>query len=820
MAWRSINAIRALSMDAVEAAQSGHPGTPMALAPAAYLLWHRYLKHDPRHPDWADRDRFVLSCGHASMLLYSLLHLSGYDLSLDDLRAFRQWGSRTPGHPERGHTPGVETTTGPLGQGVGNAVGMAIAERFLAEHFNRPGHRIIDHRTWAFVSDGDLMEGVSHEVASLAGHLRLGKLALVYDDNHITIDGDTALSFSEDVQRRFEGYGWRVLRVADGNDLPAIAAAYEAAIADAARPTLIILRTYIADPAPTKRNTSKAHGEPLGAEEVRRTKEIIGWPEEPRFYVPEDALDHWREAVRRGAAAEAEWRARLSAYTAEDAEAARELQQWLSGALPDGWDQALPALTPESGPLATRQASGLALQAIAAAVPNLVGGSADLGTSTGTTLKQGGTFGPATTGRTFHWGVREHGMAACLNGVTAHGGLRGFGSTFLVFSDYMKPAIRLAAIMRLPVIYIGTHDSIGVGEDGPTHQPVEHLAMLRAIPNLVVLRPADGTETIEAWRSAMARTDGPTLLVLTRQKLPVLDRAALGVGGRRGAGRVRAARPAGRASAGHPDRDRIGGPRGAGGRQAAPGRPGACPGGVHAVVGALRPAAGGVSARGAAAGGARAAGHRGGVPLRLGALDHRRRGDRSPCRASAPPPPGIGCSKSSGSRPSAPPRSCGNCSRSVTLPAATREAHDGTTTDGDGQPAGAARRAGPEPVVRLHHPRSDHHRRAQPARRRRRLARHDLQPDDLREGDRREPAVRRGDPRPDRCGAERAGRVRAPRGGRRPRGLRRLCEGVRRTPVAETAWSRWKSRLRSPTTPRPPSRKPNACGARSAGRTR
>jgi transketolase len=515
-------------MDAVEAAQSGHPGTPMALAPAAYLLWHRYLKHDPQHPDWPDRDRFVLSCGHASMLLYALLHLSGYDVSLDDLRAFRQWGSRTPGHPERGHTPGVETTTGPLGQGVGNAVGMAIAERLLAEHFNRPGHRIIDHRTWAFVSDGDLMEGVSHEAASLAGHLRLGKLTLVYDDNHITIDGDTALSFSEDVPRRFEAYGWRVLRVGDGNDLPAISSAYEAALADASRPTLIVLRTYIADPAPTKRNSSKAHGEPLGAEEVRRTKEIIGWPEEPKFYVPEDALDHWREAVRRGAAAEAEWRARLSAYTAEHAEAARELQQWLSGSPPLGWDRELPVLTTESGPLATRQASGLALQAIVAAVPNLVGGSADLGTSTGTTLKQGGTFGPASTGRTFHWGVREHGMAACLNGITAHGGLRAFGSTFLVFSDYMKPAIRLAAIMRLPVIYIGTHDSIGVGEDGPTHQPVEHLAMLRAIPNLVVLRPADATETIEAWRAAMARTDGPTVLVLTRQKLPVLDRGVLG----------------------------------------------------------------------------------------------------------------------------------------------------------------------------------------------------------------------------------------------------------------------------------------------------
>jgi transketolase len=528
LAWRSINSIRALAMDAVEAAQSGHPGTPMALAPAAYLLWHRYLKHDPRHPDWPDRDRFVLSCGHASMLLYSLLYLTGYNVTLDDLRAFRQWGSATPGHPERGHTPGVETTTGPLGQGVGNAVGMAIAERFLSEHFNRPGQRILDHRTWAFVSDGDLMEGVSHEAASLAGHLRLDKLTLVYDDNHITIDGDTALTFSEDVRLRFESYGWHVLRVNDGNDLTAIAEAYEAAIAESARPTLVILRTVIADPAPTKRNTSKAHGEPLGAEEVRRTKQLLGWPDEPAFYVPEDALDHWREAVARGAAVESEWRARLAAYGADDPEAARELDQWLSGRLPDGWEAVLPVVTPEQGPLATRQASGLALQAITGVVPNLIGGSADLGGSTGTTLKQGGTFGPTTTGRTLHWGVREHGMAACLNGIAAHGGLRGFGSTFLVFSDYMRPAIRLAAIMGLPVIYIGTHDSIGVGEDGPTHQPIEHLAMLRATPNLVVLRPADAGETIEAWRVAMARTDGPTLLVLTRQKLPVLDRNTLG----------------------------------------------------------------------------------------------------------------------------------------------------------------------------------------------------------------------------------------------------------------------------------------------------
>ncbi len=537
LAWRSINAIRALAMDAVEEAQSGHPGTPMALAPAAYVLWTRFLRHNPRDPGWPDRDRLVLSCGHASMLLYSLLHLTGYDLPIEELRAFRQWGSKTPGHPERGHTPGVETTTGPLGQGFGNAVGMAMAERFLADRFNRPRHGVIDHRTWVFASDGDLMEGVASEAASLAGHLRLGKLTVVYDDNHITIDGDTALTFSEDVPRRFEAYGWQVLRVADGNDLDVIAGALEAARAETARPTLIALRTTIADPAPTKRNTAEAHGAPLGAEEVRRTKEIMGWPAEPRFFVPDDVLEHWRSAVDRGRALEAEWRDRWGAYSAEHPEPARELEQWLSGTLPAGWDAALASVAPPGGPLATRQASGLVLQTLAAAVPNLVGGSADLGGSTGTTLKQGGAFGPASSGRIVHWGVREHAMAACLNGIAAHGGLRPFGSTFLVFSDYMKPAVRLAALMRLPVIYIGTHDSVGLGEDGPTHQPVEHLAMLRAIPNLVVLRPADATETVESWRAALERLDGPSLLVLTRQKVPVLDRETLGKaeGVRRGA---------------------------------------------------------------------------------------------------------------------------------------------------------------------------------------------------------------------------------------------------------------------------------------------
>ena len=536
-AWTAINAIRALSMDAVEAAQSGHPGTPMALAPAAWVLWTRLLRHDPADPAWPDRDRFVLSCGHASMLQYALLHLSGYDLPLEEIRAFRQWGSRTPGHPERGHTPGVETTTGPLGQGVGNAVGMAIAERILADRFNRPGHEVVNHRVWAFVSDGDLMEGVASEAASLAGHLRLGKLALIYDDNRITIDGDTALTFSEDVERRFQAYGWHVQRVTDGNDLDAIAGALARARDAHDRPTLVILRTVIADPAPTKRNTSEAHGAPLGAAEVHRTKQIMGWPAEPPFYVPPEAYAGWRAPRELGAAANAAWRDRLARYGQQHPADAAELRRCLAGELPAGWDQALPVIGPDKGPLATRQASGLALQALAEVIPELVGGSADLGGSTGTTLKQGGTLGPATTGRVIHWGVREHGMGAAMNGIAAHGGLRPFGSTFLVFSDYMKPAIRLAAIMRLPVIYIGTHDSIGVGEDGPTHQPVEHLAMLRAIPGLVTIRPADAAETIEAWRAAIARRDGPTLLVLTRQKLPVLDRAGGGLGPAQGAAR-------------------------------------------------------------------------------------------------------------------------------------------------------------------------------------------------------------------------------------------------------------------------------------------
>jgi len=525
--WTSINTIRVLAMDAVEAAQSGHPGTPMALAPAAYVLWSKHLRHAPRHPDWPDRDRFVLSCGHASMLLYSLLHLCGYDLPLDQLERFRQWGSATPGHPERGHTPGVEVTTGPLGQGVGNAVGMAMAERFLAERFNRPAHTIVDHRVWAFVSDGDLMEGVASEAASLAGHLRLGKLTLIYDNNHITIDGNTDLAFSEDVAARFRAYGWHVQQLEDGNDLEAIDAALAAA-AGSDRPSLIVLRTHIADPAPSKHDTPEAHGAPLGADEVRRTKEILGWPPDETFYVPPAARNDMGRAVARGEEWVRRWEARRGVHREAFPDLAAELDRWLTGTLPDGWDGGFPSYGTEGGSLATRQASAAVLEVLSPALGNLVGGSADLAGSTGTKRPGEENFTADSAGPQVHWGIREHGMAACLNGMAAHGGLRPFGSTFLVFSDYMKPAMRLAALMKLPVIYVGTHDSIGVGEDGPTHQPVEHLAMLRAVPNLVLLRPADAAETVEAWKAALLLEDAPTVLALTRQKVPVLDRTRYG----------------------------------------------------------------------------------------------------------------------------------------------------------------------------------------------------------------------------------------------------------------------------------------------------
>jgi transketolase len=492
----------------------------MALAPAAWLLWTRYLQHDPRNPAWLDRDRFVLSCGHASMLLYSLFHLTGYELSLDEIRNFRQWGSKTPGHPERGHTPGVETTTGPLGQGVGNAVGMALAERLLAARFNRPGHELISHRTWAFASDGDLMEGVASEAASLAGHLALGKLTVIYDNNRITIDGSTDLSFSEDVSARFQAYGWRVIGVEDGNDLDAIDAGYREALAHEDRPTLINLRTVIADPAPTKRNTAEAHGAPLGAEEIAKTKAILGWPAEP-FHVPEDVQAQVATWQARGGELSRAWGERLAAWAGAHPELNRELDDALHHRLPDGWDATLPSFDGVDG-LATRQASAACLNALSPKVETLIGGSADLAGSTGVALRSGGRVTATEAGRSIAWGIREHAMGAVMNGMAAHGSIRPYGSTFLVFADYMKPSIRLAAIMGLPVIYIYTHDSIGVGEDGPTHQPIEHLAILRGIPGLVTLRPADAHETREAWRTAMQRTDGPTALILTRQKLPMV----------------------------------------------------------------------------------------------------------------------------------------------------------------------------------------------------------------------------------------------------------------------------------------------------------
>jgi len=521
-------------MEAVEQAQSGHPGTPMALAPAAYVLWTRHLKHHPAAPRWADRDRFVLSCGHASMLLYGLLHLTGYDLPIEEIRAFRQWGSLTPGHPERGHTPGVETTTGPLGQGFGNAVGMALAERLLADRFNRPGHEVVDHHTWVFASDGDMMEGVASEAASLAGHLGLGRLTVLYDDNRITIDGSTALSFSEDVGQRYEAYGWQVQHLPDGNDLDAIDRALATAAAETTRPSLIVLRTVIGDPAPTRKNTAKAHGEPLGKDEVAATKRILGWPSQP-FYVPDEALADMRSCLDRGAAWQRDWDERFAAYANAYPEQAIQFRDTMAGQLPSNWDERLPAFPAEGG-LATRQASQQILSALVQSVPALAGGSADLAGSTGVNLKHGGEFTAATVGRTFHWGVREHAMGAVMNGLAAHGGVRPYGSTFLCFADYMKPSIRLAALMGLPVIYLFTHDSIGLGEDGPTHQPIEHLTMLRSIPNLTVIRPADAAETAEAWRMALEKHTGPTAIVLTRQKLPLLDhtRLAGATGARRG----------------------------------------------------------------------------------------------------------------------------------------------------------------------------------------------------------------------------------------------------------------------------------------------
>ncbi len=522
----SINTIRFLAVDAVQRANSGHPGLPMGAAPMAYVLWTRLLKHNPNDPTWLNRDRFVLSAGHGSMLLYALLHLTGYDLPIDELMNFRQWGSKTPGHPENFLTPGVETTTGPLGQGFANGVGMAIAERFLAAHFNRPGFPLVDHDTYAIVSDGDLMEGLTHEAASLAGHLGLGKLIYLYDDNEISIDGSTDLAFTEDVEKRFEAYGWHVQHVDDGNDLAAIEAALGQARAVTDRPSLIAVRTVIGYGSPNKAGTEKVHGSPLGEDEVVLTRRNLGWPEDQFFHVPDAVRDHLRAALTTGAGQQADWNDLLARYRAAHPDLARQFDTWTSGTLPDGWDDALPTF--EAGEkLASRVASGKVLDALVPALGNLVGGSADLTPSNMTRAKGQEDFQKDHPGGGYlRFGVREHGMAAVCNGIVLHGGLRPYCATFLIFSDYLRPALRLSALMHAPVIYVFTHDSIGLGEDGPTHQAVEHYMALRAIPNLTFIRPADATETAEAWRAALERTTGPTALALTRQKLAPLDRSA------------------------------------------------------------------------------------------------------------------------------------------------------------------------------------------------------------------------------------------------------------------------------------------------------
>ncbi|MBC7259366.1 MAG: transketolase [Chloroflexi bacterium] len=547
-----INTIRFLSADAVQKANSGHPGAPMGAAPMAYILWDRFLKHNPRNPQWPNRDRFVLSAGHASMLLYSLLHLTGYDLSLEDILNFRQWGSRTPGHPEYPHTPGVEATTGPLGQGISHAVGMAIAEAHLAARFNRPGYPIVDHHTYVLASDGDLMEGVASEACSLAGHLRLGKLIVLYDANRISLAGSTDLAFTEDVAKRFRAYGWHVQHVDDGNDLAAIEAAIRRAKAHRARPSLILVRTILGYGAPHKQNTFEAHGAPLGDEELRAAKEALGWPQEP-FHIPGEALAHLRTAVARGHEAEARWQTLLARYEKAYPDLAAEFLRCTAGHLPEGWEASLPVFPPDAKGQPTRKASETVLQCLAAAVPELMGGSADLNPSTFTWLKGYGDFqsprhNPEDRqgavggewgygGRNIHFGVREHAMAAIANGMALHGGLIPYTATFTVFADYMRPSMRLAALMGIRVIYVFTHDSIALGEDGPTHQPVEQIMSLRAVPNLTVIRPADAAETAEAWRAALLNTHGPTALFFTRQNVPTLDRSqvAPAEGLRRGA---------------------------------------------------------------------------------------------------------------------------------------------------------------------------------------------------------------------------------------------------------------------------------------------
>ena len=519
---RAINVLRFLSADAIQQANSGHPGLPMGAAAMAYTVWTRHLRHNPKNPNWFDRDRFILSGGHGSMLLYSLLHLTGYDLSLDDLKNFRQWGSLTPGHPEYGHAPGVEVTTGPLGQGFANGVGFAIGEVHLAARFNQPDQKLINHTTYAIITDGDLMEGVASEAASLAGHLKLGKMIYLYDDNHISIDGSTELAFTEDRAARFESYGWHVQTVKDGNDVKVIDAAIRMAKADP-RPSIILCRTIIGFGAPNKQGTHGVHGSPLGDEELAAAKENLSWPKEPRFHIPDDVLEHYREAVPRGREYEADWKMRLEAYGRIAPKKGKELERRILGRLPENWLNALPTFDADSKGMASRVASGKVLNAIAESLPELIGGSADLAPSNKTWLDGYDAFSSETpAGRNFHFGVREHGMGSIINGMAVHGGIIPYGGTFLVFSDYMRGAMRVAALSKYPAIWVFTHDSIGVGEDGPTHQPVEHFAALRAIPGLTLIRPADANETAQAWKFAIENREGPTALVLTRQNLPTL----------------------------------------------------------------------------------------------------------------------------------------------------------------------------------------------------------------------------------------------------------------------------------------------------------
>jgi len=519
-----INAIRVLAMDAVQKADSGHPGTPMALAPLAYALWTQHLRYNPADPHWLNRDRFVLSAGHASMLIYSVLYLTGYDLSLDDLKQFRQWESKTPGHPEYGYTPGVETTTGPLGQGIGNAVGMAVAEAHMGAVFNRD-QKIIDHHVYFIASDGDMMEGISHEAASFAGHAKLGKLIGFYDDNHITIEGDTALTFSDDTGLRFEAYGWHVQHVADINDLTSLNRAIEAAKAETSRPSLIVVRSHIGYGSPHKHDTAEAHGSPLGQDEIVLTKQALGYPSQEPFYVAPEALRFWRDAGKKRAKFQGDWQKTYDAWKTAHAGLEKELQRRMRGELPEGWEENIPQFTAKDGNIASRAASGIVINAIARKIPELMGGSADLASSTNTIIKGEPSFAPESyAGRNFHFGIREHGMGAIMNGMSLFGGIIPYGATFLIFSDYMRPPIRLACIMDRHVIYVYTHDSIGLGEDGPTHQPIEQLSALRAIPKFTVIRPADASETAEAWRVAL-KLKGPVALVLTRQKLSFIDRS-------------------------------------------------------------------------------------------------------------------------------------------------------------------------------------------------------------------------------------------------------------------------------------------------------